>query len=48
MVKQDEVFFQLQQRPERGGEEPPAAAPRSPDGSASLPIRPAARAGERR
>ena len=51
MVKQDEVFFQLQQRRERGGDdapEAPGAAARSPDGSASLPIRPAAGSSERR
>jgi cell division protein FtsB len=48
MVKQDEVFFQLQQRPERGSEATPAAAARSSDGSASLPIRPAAGPPERR
>jgi cell division protein FtsB len=48
MVKQDEVFFQLQQRPERGTEESPAAAGRSAGGSASRPIRPAARPAESR
>ena len=48
MVKQDEVFFQLQQRPERGSEEAPTAAARSPDASASLPIRPASGPAERR
>jgi cell division protein FtsB len=41
MVKQDEVFFQLQQRPGRSGDDSPAPAARSPDGSAPLPIRPA-------
>ena len=48
MVKQDEVFFQLQQRPERRGEQSPAAAPPSPDGSESRPITPAARPAEGR
>ncbi len=42
MVKQDEVFFQLRQRSDRGSEGLPAGAPRSADGPASLPIRPAA------
>ena len=48
MIRAGEVFVQVQQRPERGGEEPSAAVARPPDGSASLPIRPAARTGERR
>ena len=48
MVKQDEVFFQLQQRPEAGSAEPPPSAPRAPEVSASRPIRPAARPVERR
>jgi len=51
MVKQDEVFFQLQERRERGSDDAPAApaaAGRSPEGSASLPIRPAAGPSEKR
>ena len=48
MVKQDEVFFQLQQRPEQGREEPPPAAARSSGGTTSLPIRPASRPAEKR
>ena len=39
MVKQDEVFFQLRQRPESGRSEPDAVKPSS--GTTSLPIRPA-------
>ena len=40
MLKQDEVFFQLRQRPGEGRNEPsPAAAP-PPGGTTSLPIRP--------
>ncbi len=47
MVKQDEVFFQLRQRPEPARDEPLAAAP-TPGGTTSLPIRPANRPAERR
>jgi cell division protein FtsB len=43
MVKQDEVFFQLQRRPEPGGDGAPAADSRPAGGSESLPIRPAER-----
>jgi cell division protein FtsB len=43
MVKQDEVFFQLRQRPESGRGETPADAKPSPVGTTSLPIRPASR-----
>jgi cell division protein FtsB len=46
MVKQDEVFFQLRQRPEPARDEPPATAP-SPNGTTSLPIRPANRPAEK-
>ena len=43
MVKQDEVFFQLRQRPESmRGETPADSRPSSP-GTTSLPIRPANR-----
>ena len=48
MVKQDEVFFQLQQRPEQGKEESPAAATGPPGGTASLPIRPATQPAQKR
>ena len=47
MVKQDEVFFQLRQRPGESRNEPPAAAA-PPGGSTSLPIRPASRPAEKR
>ena len=47
MVKQDEVFFQLRQRPGESRNDPPAAAA-PPDGSTSLPIRPASRPAEKR
>jgi cell division protein FtsB len=45
MVKQDEVFFQLQQ-PSRQPEVPPAAA--TPGALTSRPIRPAPSSGEKR
>jgi cell division protein FtsB len=41
MVKQDEVFFQLRQRPESSGDERQDAAKPSSPGTTSLPIRPA-------
>jgi len=41
MVKQDEVFFQLRQRPESAGSERQDAAKPTTPGGASLPIRPA-------
>ena len=47
MVRQDEVFFQLRQRPESGRADIPASAPSSP-GTTSLPIRPASRPAEKR
>ena len=43
MVKQDEVFFQLRQRPESMRGETPADGRPSPSGTTSLPIRPASR-----
>jgi cell division protein FtsB len=48
MVKQDEVFFQLRQRPESGRGETPTDAKPSPPGTTSLPIRPASRSPEKR
>ena len=48
MVKQDEVFFQLRQRPGEGRNEPTAAVVQPPGGPTSLPIRPASRAAEKR
>ena len=48
MVKQDEVFFQLRQRPGEGRNEPTAAVVPPPGGTTSLPIRPASRAAEKR
>ena len=48
MVKQDEVFFQLRQRPESaGGERKDVAKPSSP-GTTSLPIRPASSSSDKR
>ena len=47
MVKQDEVFFQLRQRPEQSREEPLAAMPQT-GGTTSLPIRPGNRPTEKR
>jgi cell division protein FtsB len=41
MVKQDEVFFQLRQRPESGPGARPEGTQSSPAGTTSLPIRPA-------
>ena len=46
MVKQDEVFFQLQQAAEQSREDP--AAIRPAEGSAPRPIRPTARPAEKR
>ena len=46
MVKQDEVFFQLQQVAEQSREDP--ATIRPAEGSAPRPIRPAARPAEKR
>ena len=48
MVKQDEVFFQLRQRPGEGRNEPSTAAMPPQGGSTSLPIRPASRPAEKR
>src|SRR6185503_713425 len=48
MVKQDEVFFQLRQRPGEARNEPTAAVVPPSGGSTSLPIRPASRAPEKR
>ena len=48
MVKQDEVFFQLRQRPESGSAERPDAVKPSSAGTASLPIRPANTSPEKR
>ena len=48
MVKQDEVFFQLRQRPDSGaGERQDGAKPSSP-GTTSLPIRPVDSPAEKR
>src|SRR5258708_1925949 len=47
MVKQDEVFFQLRQRPEQSRDDPLAAMP-LPGGTTSLPIRPGNRPAEKR
>jgi cell division protein FtsB len=48
MVKQDEVFFQLRQRPESGtGERRDDAKPPSP-GTTSMPIRPSSSSAEKR
>ena len=49
MVKQDEVFFQLRQRPGEGRNEPTAAVVLAAgQARTSLPIRPASRAAEKR
>ena len=48
MVKQDEVFFQLRQRPESASAERPDGAKPSPPGTTSLPIRPANSSAEKR
>ena len=48
MVKQDEVFFQIQQRPERPVDAPPAQTTASTGETATLPIRPATRTANRR
>jgi cell division protein FtsB len=49
MVKQDEVFFQLRQRPDTARSETPGATPDSPPaGTTSLPIRPVSRPAEKR
>ena len=48
MVKQDEVFFQLRQRPESGSAERPGAVKPSSAGATSLPIRPANSSPEKR
>ena len=47
MVKQDEVFFQLRQRPESGRGDTDGGRP-SPPGSTSLPIRPASSSTDKR
>ena len=47
MVKQDEVFFQLRQRPESGRGDPDGGKP-SPSDSTSLPIRPASSSTDKR
>ena len=46
MVKQDEVFFQLRERPEQARDEPFAVA--APGGATSLPIRPGNRPADKR
>ena len=48
MVKQDEVFFQLRQRPGEGRNEATAAVVSPPGSTTSLPIRPASRAPDKR
>jgi cell division protein FtsB len=48
MVKQDEVFFQLRQRPESGSSERPDVVKPSSAGTTSLPIRPANSSPEKR
>jgi len=48
MVKQDEVFFQLQQPSEQGGKAASAPAPASSGNAATLPIRRAPRSTEKR
>ena len=48
MVKQDEVFFQLRQRPESGAVDRQDGAKASSAGSTSLPIRPASAPAEKR
>ena len=47
MIRHDEVFFQLRQRPERSRDEPLAAMPQT-GGTTSLPIRAANRPAEKR
>jgi cell division protein FtsB len=47
MVRQDEVFFQLRQRPESGGGDLDGGKP-SPPGSTSMPIRPASSSTDKR
>jgi cell division protein FtsB len=47
MVKQDEVFFQLRQRPESSRNDPDGGKP-SAVGSTSLPIRPASSSTDKR
>ena len=47
MVKQDEVFFQLRQRPDAGRNDPDGGKPSSP-GPTSLPIRPASSSTDKR
>ncbi|MEO8305478.1 MAG: cell division protein FtsB [Betaproteobacteria bacterium] len=47
MVKQDEVFFQLQQPSPQRVDAPPPAAP-TPAAPTSMPIRPAAPSGDKR
>ena len=48
MVKQDEVFFQMQQPPVQSTESSPPAATASPSAPQSRPIRPDPRAGDKR
>jgi len=48
MVKQDEVFFQIQPRPEQGADTSRGAATGSSGPTATLPIRPARRPSEKR
>ena len=48
MVKQDEVFFQIQPKPEQGADPSRGAAPGSSDPGATLPIGPATRPLEKR
>lgn len=48
MVKQDEVFFQLQQRSEQDGKAASAPAAPSSGSAATLPIRPAPRPTDKR
>jgi cell division protein FtsB len=47
MVRQDEVFFQLRQRPESGRGDLDGGKP-SPPGSTSMPIRPASSSTDKR
>ncbi len=47
MVKQDEVFFQIQARPEPGADTPRGAASGSSGPATTLPIRPLAPAAEK-
>jgi len=48
MVKHDEVFFQIQPRPEQGADTSRGAATGSSGPTATLPIRPARRPSEKR